>query len=169
MTKTDDGGFLVNGINPDDMFSVHPIPNKSLASPGAAEELDLKWAAASGFVRDVLFALGRPEPAPEAVVDLPSIALQVVGQIEELKAELAAARPEPEIITITKEEAKALWLALARGWIPHDKNGDIVRKVSRRCYALANDFEKGEWMAPKTNKEETNKEETREATKQEGE
>ena len=50
---------------------------------------DLYWAAASGFVRDVIEALGHPQPAPDSVVNLSAIALQVVGQIEELKTQNA--------------------------------------------------------------------------------
>lgn len=52
-------------------------------------DLDLKWAAASEFIRDVIEALGKPQPTPEAIVDLPSLALEVVGRIEELKASAA--------------------------------------------------------------------------------
>jgi len=51
-------------------------------------DLDLKWNAASQFVRDVVFALGESEPSPDAVVDLPAIALQVVGQIEDFKQQV---------------------------------------------------------------------------------
>jgi hypothetical protein len=47
--------------------------------------LDLKWAAASVFVRDVIDACGLPQPPAEGVVDLPALALQVIGQIEEGK------------------------------------------------------------------------------------
>ena len=48
--------------------------------------LDLKWAAASEFIRDIYHALGRPQPPPEAIVNLSALALEVIGQIEELKA-----------------------------------------------------------------------------------
>lgn len=50
-------------------------------------ELDLKWAASSNFVREIIEALGQPQPEPEAVIDLPALVLQVVGQLEELKLE----------------------------------------------------------------------------------
>jgi hypothetical protein len=56
---------------------------ESLSS--SAPALDLKWAAASEFIRDIFEALGKPQPAPEAIVDLRVLALEVVGQIEELK------------------------------------------------------------------------------------
>lgn len=51
-----------------------------------AHDLDVTWAAASRFIRKVIDALGHPQPPSEGVVDLESLALQVVGQIEELKA-----------------------------------------------------------------------------------
>ena len=58
-------------------------------SSNLATSADLYWAAASGFVRDVIEALGHPQPAPDSCVDLSAIALSVVGQIEELKAQNA--------------------------------------------------------------------------------
>jgi hypothetical protein len=55
-------------------------------------QLHLSLQAASLFVRDIIEALGQPQPPLDATVDLPAIAMQVVGQIEELKAELARAK-----------------------------------------------------------------------------
>ena len=52
-------------------------------------DADRHWVVASAFVRDVIEALGYPQPAPDAIVDLSAIALQVVGQIEELKVQNA--------------------------------------------------------------------------------
>lgn len=50
------------------------------------QELDLRWAAASEFVRDIIEAVGVLQPSPEGVVDLPLLA-SVVGQITTLRAE----------------------------------------------------------------------------------
>ena len=58
-------------------------------SSDPATSADLYWAVASGFVRDVIEALGYPQPAPATTVNLSEIALQVVGQIEELKTQNA--------------------------------------------------------------------------------
>jgi hypothetical protein len=55
------------------------------------DALDLRWAAASEFVRDVIEALGRTQPSSEFIVDLPELAMQVVGQIEEYKVRAEAA------------------------------------------------------------------------------
>jgi hypothetical protein len=64
---------------------------ESLSS--SAPALDLKWAAASEFIRDIFEALGKPQPAPEAIVDLRVLALEVVGQIEELKVDSPSISP----------------------------------------------------------------------------
>ena len=52
-------------------------------------EVRLAAETPSAFVRDVIGALGRPQPPPDSTVNLSEIALQVVGQIEELKAQNA--------------------------------------------------------------------------------
>ena len=52
-------------------------------------EVRLAMETPSAFVRDVIGALGRPQPPPDSTVNLSEIALQVVGQIEELKAQNA--------------------------------------------------------------------------------
>jgi DNA repair exonuclease SbcCD ATPase subunit len=46
------------------------------------DALDIRLQAASGFVRDIIEAIGREQPPLEAVVDLPELLMQVVGQIE---------------------------------------------------------------------------------------
>lgn len=53
--------------------------------------LNVKLQAASLFIRDILEALGREQPPVDAIVNLPDIALQVVGQIEQYKTEATAA------------------------------------------------------------------------------
>ena len=63
-------------------------------------EVRLAMETPSAFVRDVIGALGRPQPPPDSTVNLSEIALQVVGQIEELKTQntdLLAALKEARI------------------------------------------------------------------------
>jgi hypothetical protein len=51
---------------------------------------DLSLQAASLFVRQIYDALGKDQPPLDAIVDLESLALEVYGQIEELKVALEA-------------------------------------------------------------------------------
>ncbi len=55
------------------------------------DALDLRWEAASLFIRDVIDACGQQQPAPDGFVDLSSLRLIVVGQIEEYKSRTTAA------------------------------------------------------------------------------
>lgn len=75
-------------------FDPMPEPNELADQFATAQAqlhaLDLKWAAASEFIRDIIEALGQPQPPSEAIIDLPKLALYAIGQIEELKVRDAA-------------------------------------------------------------------------------
>lgn len=79
------------------------------------QQLDLKWAATSLFIRDVIEALGEPEPAKAAVVNLPDIAMRVVGQIEQLKSEVATNEARVHQIEQERESANARFCEAHRG------------------------------------------------------
>ncbi len=72
--------------------------------------LTAKWAAVSEFIRDLFEVAGLPQPPLEGVVDLPELALQLMGQIEEGKvaeqqrdAALAALKQRDEVLEVLAE------------------------------------------------------------------
>ena len=82
-----DRGNVTGPLDPADLIEAAILDGrKELEAQLAA--LDLKWAAASRFVRDVIEATSQRQPEQEGIVDLPELALQVVGQIEHYKTEV---------------------------------------------------------------------------------
>jgi len=61
----------------------------------------IQLQAASLFVRDVIEALGRPQPPLDSTVDLSTLRFDVVGQLEEMKATI-------ERLTAENQRLKAL-------------------------------------------------------------
>lgn len=70
------------------------------------------WTTASKFVRGVIEALGFTQPPPDSNVNLDNLLLQVIGQIEELKAESAVLVP---VSTQEEKETKNKDLAARVG------------------------------------------------------
>lgn len=100
----------------------------------APSERELALRAASEFVRDIIEALGKPQPPLDALVDLPALAMEVVGQIEELKAEQgrAQASAAPAAWRPIETAPQDEWVLLYRPKSA-DRNQIAVRKVSDWC------------------------------------
>lgn len=101
-------------------------------------DLDLTWAAASEFIRDVIEALGMSQPVSEAKVDLPAIALQVVGQIEDYKVRAEAAESQvAELrakLATTGKEIQELVVALRT---------ELAATKELAMQALAKEYDRG--------------------------
>ena len=82
--------------------------NRIAAALRASAELDLRWAAASLFVRDIFDAVALPQPPVDGIVDLNKLALQVVGQIEDLKEDAETQRANCIIEDQLRSSAEAL-------------------------------------------------------------